>query len=198
MMNQYHWLNLSSVGVKKTDNFMYPCIVSDKMMDAEEDQFELDMDIVETPLSRPRTIPRDKETLTECVQELFNRDSKNLSPEESGKVKEVRIKYNEITFLIKKAYVSQCSATYQWCYPEIPMLRHESCVISDLSMMRIRYWNNSILLINQGLPLAVKCPTDIKLDYLISEMEGEIFVLVVTKEEEVNITWDEMTIHCPM
>ncbi len=37
---------------KKTDDFMYPCIVSDEMIDTDEDQFELDMDIVDTPLSR--------------------------------------------------------------------------------------------------------------------------------------------------
>ncbi len=39
--------------VRKMDDFMYPCIVSEEMMDADEDQFELDMDIVDTLLSRP-------------------------------------------------------------------------------------------------------------------------------------------------
>ncbi len=64
------------------------------------------------------------------------------------------------------------------------MLRHESCVIPDLSVMRIRYWDNSILLINRGLQLAIKCPTYIKFDWLNSKVKGEKFVLVVTKEEK--------------
>ncbi len=63
--------------VMERDNFMYPCMISDEMMDADEDQFELDIDIVEAQLSRPRTIPRGKGTLIDCVQNLFTR---NISP----------------------------------------------------------------------------------------------------------------------
>ncbi len=59
--------------------------------------------------------------------------------------------------------------------------------------MRIKYWDNSILLINRGLSLAIKCSTDNQFDWLLSEVEGEQFVLVVTKEEEANMIWDEMT-----
>ncbi len=36
--------------VEKTDKFMYPCIISDEAMDAEEHEFNLNMDIVEAPL----------------------------------------------------------------------------------------------------------------------------------------------------
>ncbi len=36
--------------VEKMDNFLYPCIVSYEVMGAEEDEFNLDMDIIELPL----------------------------------------------------------------------------------------------------------------------------------------------------
>ncbi len=53
--------------VEKTYNFMYPCIISDEMMDAEQQEFDLDIDIAEAPLSQPRAIPREKGTLIDCV-----------------------------------------------------------------------------------------------------------------------------------
>ncbi len=84
-------------GVKKMDDFVYPSIASDEMMDADEDQFDLDMNIVEAPLSRPKTIPREKGTLIDCVQDLFNWACKNISPEESAMVKEVLVEHNETT-----------------------------------------------------------------------------------------------------
>ncbi len=37
--------------VEKQDNFLYPCIISDEVMDADKKEFNLDMDIVEAPLS---------------------------------------------------------------------------------------------------------------------------------------------------
>ncbi len=45
--------------VENSDQFLLPCIISDKMMDAEEQQFNIDMDIIEPPLARPRTAPCD-------------------------------------------------------------------------------------------------------------------------------------------
>ncbi len=84
--------------VKKMGNFMYPCIISDKMIDADEEDFDLDMDIVEAPLSRPRAISREKGILIDSVQDLFIKASKHLSPEESAKVKELLVKHNETTF----------------------------------------------------------------------------------------------------
>ncbi len=59
------------------------------MMDADDDKFELDLDIVEALLSKPRTIPREKRTKLDCVQDLFTWASKNLSPEESATVRSV-------------------------------------------------------------------------------------------------------------
>ncbi len=40
--------------VKRTDEFLYPCIVSDKAMEAEENEFDLDIDVIEPPLARPQ------------------------------------------------------------------------------------------------------------------------------------------------
>ncbi len=39
--------------VRRKDDFLYPCIVSDKAMDAEDKEFDLDMDIIE-PLRKYR------------------------------------------------------------------------------------------------------------------------------------------------
>ncbi len=84
--------------VEKPDNFLYPCIISDDAMDREEEEFDLDMEIVEAPLSRPQATPREKGTMIDCVHELLIRASKNLSPEESAKVKELLVEHNETTF----------------------------------------------------------------------------------------------------
>ncbi len=54
-----------------------------------------------------------------------------------------------LTDLIKKAYVSPCGSTYQLGF-QIPMLKHDSCFVYDLSAMRIRNWDNSILLVNRS------------------------------------------------
>ncbi len=63
-----------------------------------EEEFDRNMDIVEAPLSRPQVIPREKGTMLQCVHDLFVRASKNLSPEESAKVKELLVEHNETTF----------------------------------------------------------------------------------------------------
>ncbi len=73
--------------VERPDNLLYPFIVSDKAMNAEKEEFDLDMDTVEAPTSRPQAIPREKGTMLKCVHDLFVRASKNLSPKESAKVK---------------------------------------------------------------------------------------------------------------
>ncbi len=38
--------------MKRKDEFLYPCIVLDEAMDAEEKEFDLDMEIIEPPLAR--------------------------------------------------------------------------------------------------------------------------------------------------
>ncbi len=52
--------------IEKPDNLLYPCIISDEAMDAEEEEFDLDMDIVEAPLPRPQVILREKGTMLKC------------------------------------------------------------------------------------------------------------------------------------
>ncbi len=48
MINQYHHLNLSSlVSIEWTTSYVH----TSSQMDAEEKEFDLDMDIVEAPLS---------------------------------------------------------------------------------------------------------------------------------------------------
>ncbi len=84
--------------VKKKDEFLYPCIMSDEAMDAEDKEFDLNMDIIEPPLARPQEVPREKGTMLKCIHDLYIRASKNLSPEESTKVKELFVEHNETTF----------------------------------------------------------------------------------------------------
>ncbi len=84
--------------VKREDEFLYPCIVSDEAMEAEEKEFALDMDIIEPPLARPQELQREKETLLKGVHDLYVRASKNLSVTESANVKELLVEYNETTF----------------------------------------------------------------------------------------------------
>ncbi len=72
--------------VERKDDFLYPCIVSNEAMDAEEKEFDLDMDIIEPPLARPQEILREKGTMLKCVHDLYVRASKNLSAIFYGKV----------------------------------------------------------------------------------------------------------------
>ncbi len=83
--------------VERKDNFLYPCIVSDGEIDAEEEEFDLNMEIVEAPLAIPKSIPREIGIIINCVHHLLIRASKNLSPEESAKVKELLVEH-ETTF----------------------------------------------------------------------------------------------------
>ncbi len=84
--------------VKRNDEFLYPCIMSDGAMDAEEKEFDFDMDIIEPPLARPQEIPREKGTMQKCVHDLYVKASKTLSPQERAKVTELLVEHNETTF----------------------------------------------------------------------------------------------------
>ncbi len=66
--------------VERKDELLYPCIVSEEVMNAEEKEFDLDMDIIEPPLARPQEIPKEKGTMLKCVHDLYIKASKNLSP----------------------------------------------------------------------------------------------------------------------
>ncbi len=84
--------------VKRKDEFLFPCIVSDEAMEAEEKEFDLDMDIIDPPLARPQEVLREKGTMLKGVHDLYVRASKNLSIMESAKVKELLVEHNETTF----------------------------------------------------------------------------------------------------
>ncbi len=74
--------------VKRKEEFLYPCIVSDEAMDAEDKEFDLDLS---------KYLGK-KGTMLKCVHELYFRATKNLSTKESAKVKELLVKNNETTF----------------------------------------------------------------------------------------------------
>ncbi len=62
--------------MKRKDEFLYPCIVSEEAMDAEEKEFDLDVEVIEPPLAMPQEIPRDKGTMLKCGHDLYVRASK--------------------------------------------------------------------------------------------------------------------------
>ncbi len=84
--------------VERKGKFLYPCIMSDEAMDAEEKEFDLDMDIIKLALARSQEILRKKGTMLKCVHDLYVRTSKNLSPQERAKVKKLLVEHNETTF----------------------------------------------------------------------------------------------------
>ncbi len=92
-----------------------------------------------------------------------------------------------LTSLITKSFRDPCGAT-------IPMLKYESPHISDISPMRIQNWDNSVIVLNGGYPVAVKCPTNISNDWLTTEIEGEKFILSLSKNEEAGIQWGTLTV----
>ncbi len=61
-------------------------------MEAEENEFDLDMDIIEPPLARPQEVLKEKGTMLKGVHDLYVRASKNLT--ESAKVKELLVEHN--------------------------------------------------------------------------------------------------------
>ncbi len=67
-------------------------------MEAEENKFDLDMDIIEPPLARTQEIQRKKGTMLKGFHDLYVRASKNLSVTESVKVKELLVEHNETRF----------------------------------------------------------------------------------------------------
>ncbi len=44
-------------------------------MGAEEEEFDIDMEIVETPCARPKAIPSEQGTMIDCVHDLLIRAS---------------------------------------------------------------------------------------------------------------------------
>ncbi len=64
------------------------------------------------------------------------------------------------------------------------MLRFQSPNIVDISPMKIKHWDNSVLLVRSGYPVAVKCPSNNTLEWLTTEKEDDKFILQDAKSEE--------------
>ncbi len=62
-----------------------------------------------------------------------------------------------LTNLILIAEVSPGAATYQSCFL-VPMLQFRSIPINDINLIIIKYWDNSVLLVNCGFLVAIKSP----------------------------------------
>ncbi len=72
--------------------------MSDEAMEAKENDFDLDLDIIEPPLARLQEVLREKGLMLKGVHNLFVRANKNLSVTESVKVKELLVEHNKTTF----------------------------------------------------------------------------------------------------
>ncbi len=79
--------------VKRKDKFLFPCIMSDEAMEAEEKEFDLDMDIIGPPLARPQEVLREKGMMLKGVHDLYVKANKYLSITESAKVKELLVEH---------------------------------------------------------------------------------------------------------
>ncbi len=86
--------------VKRKDEILYPCIMSDEAMDTEEKEFDLDIDIIVPPLARPREVPREIGMMLKGVHDFYVRVSKNLSVTESVKVNELLVETTRPHFMI--------------------------------------------------------------------------------------------------
>ncbi len=55
-----------------------------------------------------------------------------------------------LTSLNNKAKRDPCGAIYQQCHPTVPMIKYQNPQILDSSPMRLKYWDNSVLLLSNG------------------------------------------------
>ncbi len=69
--------------------------------------------------------------------------------------------------------------------------------ISDISPMKIRYWDNSVLVMNGEYHVAIKCPTGISFDWHTTENEGEKFVASLSRSEEAETAWGTLMVLNP-
>ncbi len=99
--------------------------------------------------------------------------------------------------LTLRASVNPCSATYQRCYSETPMIRCRSKGIDDLDALKIQYWNNSSIFIKSGYPVAVIIPTKTEIDWLITPSEEEKTIVELASSSEHNKDWSVITIPNP-
>ncbi len=53
------------------------------------------------------------------------------------------------------------------------MLRLKSPSIDDFKALKILYWDNSFLLINEGKPVGIKIPTETEVEWLDSCVDAE-------------------------
>ncbi len=68
--------------------------------------------------------------------------------------------------LLQVASFMACAASYQRCFSMAPMIRLNSNNIDDFKPLKILYWENSFLLVNEGKPVGVKIPTKISIEWL--------------------------------
>ncbi len=60
--------------------------------------------------------------------------------------------------------------------------------------MKIKYWDNLVLMVESGYFVAIKCTSNNSFEWLTTETEGEKFILNKAKTEEATMEWDILTV----
>ncbi len=90
-----------------------------------------------------------------------------------------------------------CGASYQQCYSVVPMVRLMSSGIDHLKPLKIVYWDNSSLYINEGKPIGVKIPTEVSVEWLDSHIDAEKDLVERSKSLDLEMDWGIITVSNP-
>ncbi len=90
-----------------------------------------------------------------------------------------------------------CAAMFQRCYSVVQMIRMMGSGIDDLKPLKIIYWDNSFLFVNEGKSVGVKIPTEVDIKWLDSLVEAEKTLVELTKCLDLQKDWDTITVPNP-
>ncbi len=77
------------------------------------------------------------------------------------------------------------------------MLGFRNVPINDINPIIIKYWDNSVLLVNCGFHIAVKSPIDITYEWLSTKQDGEKFAIARSRKGSAQALRNTITILNP-
>ncbi len=77
------------------------------------------------------------------------------------------------------------------------MIRLRSPSLDDLKHLKIVYWDNSFLYINEGKPVGVKIPTEVMVEWLDSRVDAEKDLVERSKTLDLEMDWGIITVPNP-
>ncbi len=69
--------------------------------------------------------------------------------------------------------------------------------MDDLKHLKIVYWDNSFLYINEGKPVGVKIPTEVMVEWLDSRVDAEKDLVERSKTLDLEMDWGIITVPNP-